>query len=304
MFSNYRAIGFVAASVGALLLAFLCARPALTDDDKGDKKRGDDRGEAMFDRIDKDGNGAISREEFGPAADRLKHAITRMRHERERHARPKHSGESHRPVPHHDGDRKARKHHNRPQGARGPHGPPGRPTIVHVHHHYYSGGPPSHHAGPRHGPGRGPHHRSGFHPPKGPHTAQHHHARHQHDSSCNCQLCGHQQECRCDCPSCREAHCDCEACQDQRSDRRADATESAFPAEIQFEATDFQREDFGARDEETTPETDSAAGVANADPVIRLDFTDIANRETLAVAIEGDVPTDIEIDTASEPETP
>jgi hypothetical protein len=59
-----------------------------------------------------------------------------------------------------------------------------------------------------------------------------------------------------------------------------------------------------ARDEDTTPETDSAAEVANADPTIRLDLTDIAGRETLAVAIEGDTPTDTEIDTASESATP
>ena len=151
MFSNYRAIGFVAASAGALLLAFLCARPALTDDEKGDDKRGDQRGDAIFDRVDNDGNGSISREEFEGAAARLKHAMKRMRHERERHARPKHSGESHRPVPHRDGDRKARKpekHKSRTKWARGPHGRPGTQTIVHVHHHYYHpGGPPPHHAG-------------------------------------------------------------------------------------------------------------------------------------------------------------
>ena len=313
MFSNYRAIGFVAASAGALLLAFLCARPALTDDDKGDKKRGDERGEAMFDRVDKDGNGAISREEFGRAADRLKHAMKRMRHEREQHASPKQWGESRRPVPHHDGGPKARtpgKHDKRPKGARGPHGHRGRPTIVHVHHHYYHpGGPPPHHAGPRHGPGRGPHHRSGFHSPKGPHTAQRHHARHQHDPSCNCQLCGHRQECRCDCSSCREAHCDCEACRNQRADRRpddrrADATESAFSAEIQFEAADFQRENSVASDDDTTQETDSAAEVGDADPTVRLDITDIAGQETLAITTEGDTPSDVEISVAAEPETP
>jgi len=294
MFSNYRAIGFVAASAGALLLAFLCARPALTDDEKGDDKRGGQRGDAIFDRVDNDGNGSISREEFEGAAARLKHAMKRMRHDREQHAKPKHSGKSRRPVPHHDGDRKARKpetHKSRTKWARGPHGRSEAQTIVHVHHHYYHpGGPPAHHASSRHGPGRGPHHRSEFHRPKGPHAAR------------------HQQECRCDCPSCREAQCDGEACHRRkhphRGDRRADATESAFPAEIQFEAADFQGEDSVARDEDTTPETDSAAEVANADPTIRLDLTDIAGRETLAVAIEGDTPTDTEIDTASESATP
>lgn len=318
MFSSYRAIGFLAAGAGALLLAFLCARPALTDDDKGDKKQEDQRGEAMFDRVDQDGNGALSREEFDLAAPRLKRAMKRMRQERESHGKPQHSRESRRPGPHHDGGPKAHKpgkHDKRPQRAHRPHGHPGRPTIVHVHHHYYHpGGPPPHHAGPRHGPGPHPHHRKGFHPPTGPHAAQLNTSQpnsdwHHHDPSCNCQLCGHQQECRCDCPACREAHCDCEACRNHRSDhsadnRRANATESAFPVEIEFDATDFQGEDSAARYDPALQETNPDSEATGADPTVRLDLTDIAGREALAVTTEGEPSGNVEIEVAAEPETP
>ncbi len=322
MFSNYRSVGFVAASAGALLLAFLCARPALTDDEKEGDHREHQRGGAMFDRVDHDGDGAISREEFDRVEARLKHAMKRMRHDREPHARPQHSRESHRPVPHHDGDWKARKpekHGKRAQASHRSHGHRGRPTIVHVHHHYYHpGGPPPHHAGPRHGPGPGPHHRKRFHPPTGPHTSQLNPAQlnpaqlnpawHNYDSSCHCQLCRHEQECHRDCPACREAHCNCEACQTQpsdlRDDRHANATESEFPVEIDFEASDFKGEDSAARDAHTIQRTDSTAEVTSADPTVRLDVTDILGQETLAVTTEGDASGKVEIDLTGEPETP
>jgi hypothetical protein len=313
MFPNYRAVGLVTASAGALLLAFLCARPALTDDEKEGERRETQRGDAMFDRVDQDGDGAISREEFDPVEVRLKHAIKRMRHNREPHAGPRHSRESHHPVPHHDGNRKTRKsgqHDRHPQAAHRSHGHRGRPTIVHVHHHYYHpGGPPPHHAGPRHGPGPGPHHRKHFHPPAGPHTSQLNPAQlntpqvnpawHNHDSSCHCQLCQHEQECHCNCPACREAHCNCEACRDQPSghhdDHHANATESEFPIEIEFEASDFKGEESTARDAHTTQSTDSTAEVTSANPL---------GRETLAIITEGDASGNVEIDRAGEPETP
>ena len=135
MFVRYRSslIGKVCVATLAIAVLGFGAQQALTDDDHDDDKshasQADDdrkdknpRAERMFERIDSDGDGVLSKEEFTAA---LKKRHKRMRAMRARHRAgrgPGGHGYGHRGGMH-----------------RGPRG--GGQQPIHIHHHYHVGRP-------------------------------------------------------------------------------------------------------------------------------------------------------------------
>ena len=160
MLRNFRLVGFPIGCTGVVLLLSLLANPARADEDKEEDK--DRRGhghmwaDAMFERMDADDSGSVSKEEFENAFKKMRDRIHKYREGRHRRDRPGTKGSHGRKGG--KGEKRAGRRgggHPCPHCRRGA----GR-SVVHVHHHhYYAAAPQARHHGPRgygHGHRHGP----------------------------------------------------------------------------------------------------------------------------------------------------
>ncbi|NIP85630.1 MAG: hypothetical protein GTO03_08730 [Planctomycetales bacterium] len=162
---RYRRVGMILGVTCVALLCGMFAKTAFTEGpDRPDKQKKPKDGhhwremspEKVFQRIDKDGDGSLSQEEFTAAFEKHRQ---RMREFIERHR-----GAGHGPGHHHrwGGDSAAGKgkggcpHCRAGQGMRPGVRPGGGQPVV-IHNHYYGGGP-----------------RPGFHHPRPPHHGRGH----------------------------------------------------------------------------------------------------------------------------------
>lgn len=150
MFRYFRPAGFFVVGTGVVLLASFLASPAMTEDGKDghERRRGHHRmsANAMFEKVDADGSGSISKEEFEDAFNKMRDRIGKYREGRRRRghheARGSHGGRGGK-----DGKRAERGRHGGRHKC--PHCRRGGGNVVHVHHHYYAGRPQERHHGPR-----------------------------------------------------------------------------------------------------------------------------------------------------------